>query len=142
ELFEDALAVFRETKAITNIGVVLGDLGRLALAAQDYAEAARRFQESLRLLWKVGWRTLIPRNLAGIAEAAAAQGEPERAARLFGAAAGLQQTLGFSHIPEELDGRMIALHERLDPETLAAAWVAGRALSWEQAIAEALGTHI
>ncbi|HWE63591.1 MAG TPA: hypothetical protein VHB98_17905 [Chloroflexota bacterium] len=78
----------------------------------------------------------------GLAVVAAAIGQPLRAARLFGAAEAVRETIGR---PVEIEDR--AVHERTIPavcdalgeEECAAAWAAGRAIPLEQVIAEALG---
>ena len=76
-----------------------------------------------------------------MAETMALQGQAERAARLFGAAAALRAAHGIVLRPCDH-----ALHERtlaaarglLGGEAFAAAWAAGQALSQDGAIAEAL----
>jgi hypothetical protein len=78
--------------------------------------------------------------LAGLAGVAGMQGQPEWAARLFGAAEVLGEVLqqrpwGNHRIERE---RNVAIaRAQLDEATFAAAWEAGRGLSLEQAIAEA-----
>jgi hypothetical protein len=70
-----------------------------------------------------------------------ARGQVERAAWLYGAAAGLRTALGAPLLPAER-----ALHKRavadaraaLGDDAFAAAWERGQALSLEQAIAEAI----
>jgi len=72
--------------------------------------------------------------------AAQQQGDPVRAARLRGAVEALQaQTTGFN--PEQYivhQRNLVALRGQLDPARLEACWAAGRALDWDQAIAEGL----
>ena len=71
-----------------------------------------------------------------------AQEEPDRAARLLGAAEAWFTTVG--HVigqteRAEHDGYIAATRAQLGEETFAAAWAGGQALTLEQAIAEALG---
>jgi hypothetical protein len=71
---------------------------------------------------------------------AGVQGQPERAARLFGATDVLRAALGLPVRPADrrrYDRDVSAVRAALGAETFAAAWAAGRALSLEQAIAEA-----
>jgi hypothetical protein len=72
--------------------------------------------------------------------AAQQQGNPVRAARLRGAVEALQaQTTGFN--PEQYivhQRNLVALRAQRDPARLEACTAAGRALDWEQAIAERL----
>jgi hypothetical protein len=77
--------------------------------------------------------------LAGVVSA---QGQPERAARLFGAAAATRRLIGAPLAPTErsrYERLLAAVRAQLDEGTFAAAWAAGRTLPLEQAIAEALG---
>lgn len=65
----------------------------MALEQGDYAAARAHFVESLRLFQEIGSPSGIACGLDGFANLAAAQGQPERAARLFGA----EETLNASH---------------------------------------------
>ena len=70
-----------------------------------------------------------------------AQGRPEQAVRLFGAAAVLRETTRASLPPAhraEYDRRVAAARAALDETTFAVAWEEGRALSLEQAVTFAL----
>ena len=78
----------------------------------------------------------------GLAGVAARQGRAERAARLFGAADALSEKTGAQvswSVWRSLNERDLAsTHEMLDPEAFAEAWAWGRAMSLEEAVAEAL----
>jgi hypothetical protein len=76
--------------------------------------------------------------VVGVTEA---QGQPERAAQLFGAAAALREAIGESLPPAEQarnDQAGAALRVALGDAVFAAAWEAGRTMPLEQAIAEAI----
>jgi hypothetical protein len=76
--------------------------------------------------------------LEGFAHVAGAEGDAERAARLFGAAEALREALGAPLPPVErahYDRSVAATRAALGEEAFAAAWAEGRALSLEQAIA-------
>jgi hypothetical protein len=80
--------------------------------------------------------------LAGLGSAAALDEEPERAARLWGAAEQLRAMLGCRPPPaaRATYERMLAqAHAQLGEGAFAAAWAAGEALALEQAVVEALG---
>ena len=106
-------------------------------------EAARdHLAECLNLCRGIGGRREAAYGLESAAGLAETLGEPERAARLQGAAAALREAIGHPLPPS---GR--ADRERLISEACAAAlgepafesaFAAGFALSWEQAIADAL----
>jgi predicted ATPase len=105
----------------------------------DKQQAKVLYRESLSL-----WRDLqhveqgigIVKALAGLAEVAAAQGQAERAGRLFGAAVTLLPSN--SVYREDLSRLAAAARAHLDAATFEAGWGAGQAMTEEQAIAEAL----
>jgi hypothetical protein len=81
---------------------------------------------------QVEQRLGIVKGLAGLAEMAAAQGQAERAGRLFGPASRLLPAT--SSYREEVRRRSAAARARLD----AATYEVGQAMAEEQAITEAL----
>ena len=87
-------------------------------------------------------RRFIAGCLSGLA-AVAAPRQPERAARLFGAADALREAMGSPQLRtvehRSYDDDMAALRAHLDEETFAAAWADGQAMAMERAIACALG---
>jgi hypothetical protein len=105
----------------------------------DKQQAKVLYRESLSL-----WRNLqrveqgigIVQALAGLAEVAAAQGQAERAGRLFGAADNLLPSN--SVYREDVNKRVAAARARLDAAIFEAGWSAGQAMTQEQAITEAL----
>jgi hypothetical protein len=88
-LYEESLVIFRAVgdKALTALGP--HNLGGAALHQGDALRAAACFAEGLALSREIGSRLGsrygIAMNLAGMAGVAAAQGQPDRSARLFGA---------------------------------------------------------
>ena len=66
----------------------------------------------------------------------AAQGQAERAGRLFGAADSLLPSN--SVYREDVNRRVAAARAHLDAATFEAGWTAGQAMTQEQAIVEAL----
>jgi tetratricopeptide (TPR) repeat protein len=117
------------------------DLGFAALGQEDLVEAARRLAQGLTLGQTVGDRTALTWCLAGLGSAAALGGQPERAARLWGAAERLRQSIGCRPAPASratYERAMSIAHAALGDDVYAAAWAAGRALSLDAAVAEAL----
>jgi hypothetical protein len=119
---------------LTNLGLVWHEQG-------DAGRAAALLAESLALPHKGGPSMCsVLQALEGVAGVAGAQGQPARAARLFGATDALRGALGIPVRPADrrrYDRDVSAVRAALGDETFAAAWAAGRALSLEQAIAEA-----
>jgi non-specific serine/threonine protein kinase len=81
--------------------------------------------------------------LVGVAGVALALGQPERAARLFGAADACLQAARAAIAPvnlAEYERNLAAARARLGPSAFASACQAGRAMSPEQAVAYATAT--
>jgi tetratricopeptide (TPR) repeat protein len=116
-------------------------LGETALGMGLLDEAARYLAQGLALS-----QTLYePRDmawcLAGLGRVAALGEQPERAARLWGAAERLRQAIGCRPPPAAratYERAMAVARAQLGEDAFAAAWKAGAALTLEQAIAEAM----
>ncbi len=78
----------------------------------------------------------IVRGLAELAEVAAAQGQAERAGRLFGAADRLLPSASLSR--DDLNSRVAEARMHLDATAFTAGWTAGQAMTVEQAVTDAL----
>jgi non-specific serine/threonine protein kinase len=142
---EESLAFARRSGADFVAGFALRVLADVARRRGDLARADVLGREQLLVWRRLGAPGYLAGSLEGLARTAAAAGEEapaERAARLLGAAAALRERVGAPRRP----------HGRADTERAAAparaalgeaAWVAafasGRALTLEEAIAEALG---
>src|SRR5262249_24552660 len=116
-------------------------LGRVTYVQGQYGAARALFQESLAIFRELGNKHGIAASLEGLAEVVVAGGQPERAARLFGAAEGLREAIGAPLLPAERaehDRSIAAACTALGEEAFAAAWAEGRALSLEGAVRYAL----
>ncbi len=118
---------------LINIGDLwLHHFGDAQQAKTLYREVLSLWQDLQRVEQGIG----IVKALAGLAEVAAAQREAERAGRLFGAAARLLPAT--SSYREEMNRRSAAARANLDTAAFEAGWVAGQAMTEEQAITLAL----
>jgi predicted ATPase/class 3 adenylate cyclase len=140
-LLEEALALARKLGDLEAVANLLADRGVVALHETDYEQAAALFEESLRLSPQVEEEWLSAQCLWGVAAVAAAQGQPSRAARLWGAAAALGYALHLPayalHPPEE---QLLSLaRERLGQDAFDAEWAKGHAMRRDDAVAYALG---
>ena len=120
--------------ALTNLADITRDRGDIVSAAELYAE-------SLTLLWRGGERAAIAGCLEGMADVVSARGEQEGAVRLLAAATALRSAIGAPVWPLHQAGHASVISRvraALDDDLFAAAWAAGRSLSLEQAIDEAL----
>ena len=141
-LFEECLALMRQAGSMSHSAVALLYLGHAARAQGNFARATALYQEGLALSQGLSDKLRVLREMEGLATAVAAQGQAERAVRLLGAAAGLRDLLGSARHPMDrvaVERAEAALRAALGEEAFAAAWAAGRALSLDEAIYEALG---
>lgn len=125
--------------------VALRGLGYITLAAGDADEAAALFTESLVWNRETLDRRGIAASVAALASVALARGQPERAARLLGAATGVLQAAGASRLlPSDMppyDRTIAAARAALGEATFTAAYDAGRALAPDEAFTAALASE-
>jgi PAS domain S-box-containing protein len=144
QLHQQTLALFIERLGDRSTGVMWAyqGLGETALGQLDAPTAQQALRSGLRLSHELGVRIMIAWCLAGLGSAAVLNEEPERAARLWGAAEHLRVTLGCRPAPaarHTYERLLVQARAQLGEAGFAAAWAVGDALSLEQAIAEALG---
>ena len=140
--YERALAIYREYGHKPHIAWLITNLGNLAIVQRHLEQAAIFLEEGIALYQDLGDKAGIAYVLVGFAGLAATQGQPKKAARLWGAVETLEGSGTEALYPIErsrYDRYMAATRAQLDEATFAAAWEAGRALTLEQAIEEALG---
>jgi predicted ATPase len=139
--YEECLAIRRELCIPYGVAWSLGLLGRVALAQGGTEEARSLYQESLEMRRELGDRRGIADCLEGLATLARAVGHFSQSVRLFGAAQTLREAIGSTAPPRERreqQQQLAALREAMEESSYLAEWNAGRALSWQQAAAEAL----
>jgi predicted ATPase/transcriptional regulator with XRE-family HTH domain len=139
-----SLELFRELGNKPGCFLALANLGAAAHGQGDYALAARYYSEALSLqrITK-GSKAELAECLERVGRLAGALGQPERAARLGGAASALRVALGIIRPPaeHELYERHLALiRAELGEAEFAGAWSKGQAMSLDQALDFALLT--
>ena len=142
-LFEEGLGQFRDLGNLQGAAFCLGCMGFIALDGEDLARAATIFEEALRTLRTLRDRVGIFHCLLGAASVAGWRGEPDRAARLWGAAEALGETAAVPLIPMirsryDYEGYVAAARSQLGQEAFEAAWAEGRTMTPEEAIDYAL----
>jgi non-specific serine/threonine protein kinase len=147
-LLDESLALYRRggrTQPSSARALAVEWLGIVAFQQADYAAALTHLRESLAILAGLREQYYAADVVDWIAAVAVAQGQPARGLRLAGAAAVLREAHGTvevvarSWIAAERDRRLAAARQALDDGVAGAAWAAGRALSLEEAVTEALG---
>jgi non-specific serine/threonine protein kinase len=117
---------------------VLNHLGYAAWLQGDGARAPACYRESLDLQAQLDAPNQIAECLEGIAAVLAERGRARAAARLLGAVEAHREA-GYVRLRYERHTRRAAsVRAQLGEAAWAAAWEAGRHLSWEQAVDEAL----
>ena len=139
-LLEEGLALNRQVENRRGTARLLGIQGLVAYSQRDHARAEHLCRESLALHRAAGETWEIGRYAWVLAAAAFGHGQPERAARLFGAVAAVRERLGAPLPPvfqSTHDCALAAVRATLGAPAFALAWEAGQAMSPEEA-AEAL----
>jgi tetratricopeptide (TPR) repeat protein len=138
-LYHESLALFQEIGDNTSQAILLINLGDALRKQGDHASAVTLYHESLALHGAA--QTFgVASCLEGLAAIAGALGAPQRAARLWGAAAALRDALGTPLPPADRpdhDGAVAAARTAMGEAAFAAAWAQGQEMSLEQTIAEA-----
>jgi DNA-binding CsgD family transcriptional regulator len=140
ELLAESLALVRREGSPYHISSILLELGGVEADRGEIATAAGHFAECLQLWDETGSRECIVIAVAGTGQLAAADGRPEAAARLLGAAAALGAALGYVPPPRERrrDERAVATARAdLGEQGYTAAQAAGAGLPFDVARAEA-----
>jgi len=138
---EESITIYREVEDRLGMTYPLHYLGEVAKEQGDYAYARNLQAESLRIRWELGYRRGTIYCLEAFASLAFKEENQARAVRLWGASAALREALGSLLLPDErenLERELAAVRKTLDESIYAARWEEGRAMTWEQAIAEAL----
>ena len=142
QLHQESLAIFRSSgDQHPGPAGAYHSLGETALGQGRLDEAARWLAQGLALSRTLGDQAGSAWCLAGLGSAAGLDEAPERAARLWGAAERLRQTIGCRPPPAAratYERAMAAARAQLGDNAFATAWEAGRALTLEQAIVYAL----
>jgi predicted ATPase/DNA-binding XRE family transcriptional regulator len=142
---EESLSLRRERGETHFSHWLLAYLGYVALRQGDQARARSLLVEAQQGLKAAGRKIGMTYALEGLASLAVLQNQPERAAQLFAWADSMREAVGDIRPPVEqadIDRDLSTIHARLDQTTFAAACVAGRALTIEEAVACALqATH-
>jgi predicted ATPase/class 3 adenylate cyclase len=140
-LHEESLTLFRKIGDKGGIGLALNCLGLASLRQESYDPASRVCKDSLIMRREVGDKVGIAECLGGLAGLAGAQGQAERAVRLFGAAEVLREAMGIPLPPSDRvyhEQQIVSIRARLGDAAFAKARKTGRAMPLDQTIADAL----
>jgi len=140
-LNEEAAEVYRKRGRRGGLQHTLANLGWAMLLRGDYERAENLHKQSLRVSQDLGDKLIASESLEGLACTAGAQGEAERSAILFGAAAGLREAEGYQQAPRDLSLRepyLAAARSLVDEAAWSAAREKGRSMEFDDAVVYAL----
>jgi DNA-binding NarL/FixJ family response regulator len=141
-LLGESLAQFRAAGDRWGVSWTLGNLGRVAHDRHEHQRAEAFFEESLVVCRELaGRRRAVAYALQYLGVVASEQGQPIRAARLFGAAAALRQATGASVSPLDRAGyeqQVRTVRAALPEDQFVTAWDEGRTMSANAATEYAL----
>jgi predicted ATPase/DNA-binding SARP family transcriptional activator len=140
-LFEESLTLCRNQDDKRLLPGLLHSLGEIAREQDDDERATAFYVESLRICREKGEKRNLTYCFEGLAAVVATRKQPARAARLFGAAAKLRETMNFPLPPvlqSDYESTIADVRSALDDETFAAEWRAGRTIPLEQMISYSL----
>lgn len=146
-LLGESLALHGELGDVRGAAICRSILGVAALERGDCERATLYEEEFLRWTRETKEKAGIVYGLMIMAGVAALQGDPARAARLWGAEEALREAISYpisaydrTHYDRE--GYQAAARSRLDEAEWEAAWVQGRAMTPEEATEYALSKEV
>lgn len=140
-LYADALAQLQTVDDKLGSALALYSLGLVARSRQDDERALTLFKESLELYRSTLFPPGMVETVEAIAEVLSWQGYPRLAARWLATAEAKREAMGAPVAPVDrnrYEHALAALRAALGEPVFATTWAEGRALSLEQAVAEAL----
>jgi predicted ATPase/class 3 adenylate cyclase len=121
--------------------VMTTEIAHVDRALGNYTKAKNTYKETIKVFQDVGNRPAVAHQLECFAMIAVVEEEPQRAAKLFGAAEAIRDVTGHEPTDEEQAEEMqfiTRLHVMLSDTEFNALWAEGRSLTMEQAIQLAL----
>ena len=133
----EAVALFQELKQQHGTALSTTTLARVLAAQADDAKARSLFIESITIAMKADDKLNIASSLEGLANVVGRQGNRAWAARFWGAAEALRETIDapLPSVDRPPYERTVAeVHARLGARTFATAWTEGRGMMLEDAL--------
>lgn len=140
--FEAGFKMFERVGHKGFMTVMTAEIAHVERAMGNYSNAKNIYRETTKDFQDVGNRPAVAHQLECFAMIAVVEEEPQRAAKLFGAAAAIRVATGHQRTDEEEveEAQFISrLHAMLPDAEFNALWVEGKSMAMEQAIQLALG---
>lgn len=143
-LYEQSRTLWKEARGMPGVASALHKLAQVRRHRRGDDSPPALLRESLHLQRELGNKQGIAECLAGFGGQASDRGDPREAARLLAAAARLLEIIGAPLAPTDriqFERDVEAARSALGEPAWQEAWKEGRALTMEEAIAEALREH-
>ena len=140
-----SLAIFKEIGHQGGAAIALSNLGNVASARGDYRAAHEFYEKSLAISQTLGDKRGIAHLLESFANLAVMQSQPERAARLGGAAGVLRKGVDAPLSPIEnakVQHTLDLVRAALPPPDFDTKWAEGQAMALDEAMAYAIADGI
>jgi predicted ATPase len=138
DLYAESLSIAQQVEHARGVANNLSDLAVLALYRGDYSQARDLFEDGLALYADLGERRNVAACLEGLAGVVGVQGQAVHAARLFGLAAAVRDSIGAPLLAADrprYESTVAAAREQLDDGAWTRAWCEGQASSVESELA-------
>lgn len=141
EKFSILLPIFANMGDHHRTNMIHSEVAHMERLEGRHAKAAQMYRDTIVEWKRLGHRAAVANQLECFAFVAQTQAQPDRAAKLFGAAEALRNLInipisGMEQV--EYDRKVGALRARLNADEFKTMWAAGRPLTMEQAIEFAL----
>ncbi len=138
---EESRRIYDEIGASFNATLEQANLAHLERQLGQYEPALTHYRETIRAFRDIGQTGAVAHQLECFGFIAFAQGQVERAIRLFAAAASLRERSATPMTPDEqsyFDSQVKSLRNSMDPQEFSSIWSHATSLTMEQAITLAL----
>lgn len=138
---ELCLHVFEEMGDPHRVNMIHSELAHLDRYEGHYDRALSQYRRTFPVWQALGHRAAVAHQLECIAFVAAKQSQPERAARLLGAAEALREAINIDMTPDErreYEGEVSGLRQAMSQADLKSSWSEGRLMSMQDAVEYAL----
>jgi DNA-binding CsgD family transcriptional regulator len=131
------VALAKQTGSRGRLAIVSMYFGQVATALGDVHRAAAAWEEGLKLSREWGSAWGMAECLEGLAVMNGVDAQPERAARILGAAAHLRESIGAPVHPVDRadhERTVAGIRAAVGPQAFASAWAAGQAMPLDDVI--------
>jgi predicted ATPase/DNA-binding CsgD family transcriptional regulator len=139
--YREALKLSRKTGDRRRQSILYASLGMVEYLIGNFVEAEAFMREGLQLAWALGFAHTVALLLAALAGPISRRGNPTKAATLLGASAALRRESGTAAQANDqlvIDSYAAVVHDKMSEETFESAYLEGRLMDLENAVAYAL----